>query len=117
MSVGGEIISGVTLVRILGYNFGSSVADVLSILVRGESCSSIVFVNSGEITCRLSQKFTNAFVLPPHALNIESSENGNVVSTVESEMPFQNSDVTVVCTTGTFSILCVDLCAQIDVVY
>ena len=88
--------------RILGYNFGSSVSDVISITVRGEACSTIVFVHSGEITCRLSKQFTNEFVLPPHALGIENSDDGNVVSVVETEVPLVSSDVTVVCTTGMF---------------
>ena len=97
---GVDVISGITEITILGYNFGTTVSDVLSITIRGQDCSSIQLLSSSKVKCRLSSKQTEDYVLPPEAMGVQKTDGVKTVTAVDGSMPLKPSDVTLICTTG-----------------
>ena len=94
-----SIISGVTEITIFGFNFGKSVADVISVRVKDRECSSITFVNENEIKCRISASLNvNGFVFPQEALVGDSR-----ISPAGSPSGVNTDEITLICTTGSFT--------------
>lgn len=93
------MISGITDIKITGYNFGSELSSVKSITVQGQACSSIQFIASTELRCRLKGQFTKEKVLPATAL----AEIDGILSPIGTISLLRPSDVQVVCTTGSMT--------------
>ena len=46
-----DFVAGFTVVRLKGYNLGSSRADVVSLTIRGVECGTIISHNATALTC------------------------------------------------------------------
>jgi hypothetical protein len=62
-----DFVAGFTVVRLKGYNLGSSRADVVSLTIRGVECGTIISHNATALTCVMGAPA--ALLASPHPIN------------------------------------------------
>jgi hypothetical protein len=94
-----NVVSGVTFVSIFGYNFGTSVGDILSVTVKGHHCSTVELINDSEVRCSISRNLAESTVFPPSSLI--ANENGLTQNAHPPDI--DPKDVSITTTRGTWT--------------